>query len=382
MRFHILNPVLRTLLLLLCAVISSGLLLAQSGPNLALGPAVSDCHPYIEAPLLFAQPDTSNVGMLSFEIYFPTDIFQDVFISPNSMDNKPSILRSFSLQNEWGSHFTFFTSRVTENGRTVPGRWKIDIMGDGLFPNMKIPNGELLRIRFFPTPWAMPGGYEIAFSPYSVQFIDLFGNSVLGLAIQNGTITLIPCPPVSVTTTTATTTTLRATTTTLPQAVVRAGTISSSCTPFVEVPVFFLQPETSAIRSLALELDFPSEIFQDQYFAPYDMRNMPQILPGVALTWQPAYPYMMMAQPATRSGLAVSGAWNVFVQPLQAIPNSYIPSGEILRIRLFPRPGAPVGNYPLTVSPYSAFYSQNGKPIHGLSVISGQVILLPCISSP
>lgn len=359
--------------------ITPNLIRAQSG-HLSFVPVVNNCTAYVDMPLVFSQPDTSDVGTISFEFNFNPGTFQDSFFGPNDARNLPGILRGISLQGPWGSHFPIIVSRAEEDGMTLPGRWKVEIMSDGVLPGMKIPNGELLRIRFYPHPWVTPGGYEIAFTYGTVNFFSTIGFPVTGLAVRNGAVTIVTC--VYTTTTTVlstTTTTTHPTTTTLGWPTVHVGTVLNDCGGlYTEVPVYFSQPETTSVVSLAVEFDFRSDIFFDQYFGLNHPDNLPQIVAGSALTQGTVFPYTFLAQPSVRLGVTVPGAWTIFVLPAYSPPYYAIPSGELFRVRLVSRVGAPLGVYPLTISPYSAFYDLNGIPIHGLKVQSGQIYLRSC----
>ena len=353
----------------------------QQGPNLGFISVVSECGPFIDVPVLFSQSETSDISSLSLEIAFDPKIFEDVFTGPNNPQNRPQAVPGLSLESEWGRHFQVFFSRAEEQGVTVPGRWKIEVLPDGILSGMKLPVGELLRLRFYANAWSMPGGYEIAIRPESVRFYNTIGASIDNLVVQSGTITLIRCPLPTITIVTTTTTTVPVTTTTLgpPQPVVFAGDVISNCGPYVEMPVFFMQPENSVVSAVAVEVSFPTDVFHDQYFAPNDERNLPQVLPGWSLSAWAGYPLMMVSQRAIRSNhTPVAGNWTVSITPMQNGPRSGIRSGEIFRMRLFPKPGAPLGEYTVSISPYSAFYNRNGSPIHGLTVRGGRITMVRC----
>ncbi len=353
----------------------------QTGPNLAFLPSVSDCGPYIEMPVVFSQPESSDISSASLEIAFDTRIFQEAFYGPNQEMNRPGVFPGFSLQSEWGRHFHIFASQAVSQGVPVSGRWKIEIFPDGAIGGMKLPNGELMRIRFFPHSWSLPGAYEIAVVPNSMQFFTVSGYPAGNLAIQNGFISLVPCAiPSTVTTTTTTTTTAPVTTTTLGPAhpVVYADTVLSSCAPYVEMPVFFAQPLTSVVSSVAIEVSYPADYFHEQYLAPNDPGNMPLVIPGSALDLIPGYPFLTISQKSMRSTTPVAGNWTVSITPIQSGHKAGIPDGELFRIRLFPKPGMVPGDYFVSISPYSAFYNRTGQPIHGLPVLGGQVTRLSC----
>jgi hypothetical protein len=353
----------------------------QQGPNLGFVSVVSECGPFVDLPVIFSQPETSDVGSVSLEISFDTKVFEELFYGPNQPWNRPLVVPGFSLDSEWGRHFIIFASRAEEQGIALSGRWKIDIFPDGVLSGMKLPNGELLRIRFYPFAWSLPGGYEISIVPDRIRFFNTNGLPAGNLAIQSGTITLVQCPLSTAFTSTTTTTTAPVTTTTTlgpTPPVVYAGTVISACESYIEMPVFFAQPQNSIVSSIAVEMSYPADYFQEQFIAPNDINNMPRVFPGWGLDLIPGYPFLTISQKSMRSTTPVAGNWTVSITPMKSGPKAGIPNGELFRMRLYPKPGLPVGDYSVSISPYSAFYNPFGQPIHGLRVLGGQITRMVC----
>ena len=182
-------------------VIASFLFLLSAHPilaqnqNLRIGNGAVDCGTYAEVPVMFAQPDTSNVNSISMEITFP-DVFQEQYVSPNDDRNRPQIFRGSVLSSGVGSTFPVIAMQVDNQGTLVPGRWRIAIMAITP-PTINVPNGEILRIRFYPKIGALP-----SLNPINIAtgLLFLSTGAQTQASTQNGTVTIFPCQANSTTT--------------------------------------------------------------------------------------------------------------------------------------------------------------------------------------
>src|SRR5437016_1106365 len=79
--------------------------------NLRIGSAVNDCAAFVEVPILWVQPDTSNVTTMAFEFTYNNSAFLEQYIAPNDPSNRPLVIRGAALQAGVGTSFQFISQQ-------------------------------------------------------------------------------------------------------------------------------------------------------------------------------------------------------------------------------------------------------------------------------
>lgn len=186
--------------------------------NLQIGNALLNCNQYAEVPIVFTQPDVSSAVSVILNISFSSDIFQEQYFSPNQDQNRPQIMRGAALAGGVGASFSMISFQL------APGAWRIAILAPGGAPATAVPQGEIVRIRFYAREAAPPSVYPLSFS--SVGLFGASGNTLQPVTQQNGLITLFSCNPTTTLVTTSTTTSIIGTTSTVSTSSTTSSTVT------------------------------------------------------------------------------------------------------------------------------------------------------------
>ena len=157
------------------------------------------------------------------------------------------------------------------------------------------------------------------------------------------------------------------------------GSAGGDCRTPIEIPLLFTQPDGTSAASLSLELSWSTEAFAERYIQPGSDQNQPQILRGASLLTGQGLGFPLIAFPAEQQGHPVAGRWRLAIFPNTQDPVAAIPSGELLRIRFFPKNSAAPGSYPIRFQPGTVILSSaTGPTISTPATTDGTISLGAC----